>query len=71
MSKQIRFEITPSGEIRAKTIGMKGEECLNYVDVIEKLVDAQAVDSEFTEEYFETSITEEQKIQKRTHLKRE
>lgn len=62
MSKRIRFEITASGEIRAKTLGMKGEECLDYVELMEQLLDARAVDSQFTEEYNET------KIKHRVHL---
>lgn len=56
MSKKIRFEITASGEVRAKTIGMKGEECLDYVDIIEHLTDATSVDSHFTAEYHEIAI---------------
>jgi|GEM_PF-845442 len=56
MSKKIRFEITASGEIKAKTIGMNDEECLDYVEILEKLLDAETVDSEFTEEYLEARL---------------
>ncbi|MGM8214593.1 DUF2997 domain-containing protein [Bacillaceae bacterium W0354] len=69
MSKKLRFEILPTGEIRVKTLGVKGEECLDYVALVEKLVDAKTVDSKFTEEYYETTI--EQSIHERSHLKRE
>ncbi|AST90917.1 MULTISPECIES: DUF2997 domain-containing protein [Sutcliffiella] len=71
MSKKIKFEITPTGEIRVKTIGMKGEECLNYVELIERLADATTVDSSFTEEYYETKVEQQENVHKRSHLKRE
>lgn len=56
MNKKIRIEITPDGEIRAKTLGIKGEECLDYVDLMEYLTDAVSVDSKFTEEYYEVPV---------------
>ncbi|MEK4298640.1 DUF2997 domain-containing protein [Oceanobacillus sp. FSL W8-0428] len=68
MSKKIRIEITSDGKIRAKTLGMKGEECLDYVELVEQLVDAETIDSEFTEEYAETAIyhhtTQQQQLKK-------
>lgn len=51
MDKKIRFEITSDGKVYAKTIGMDDERCLDYVEVLEKLLDAKAVDSSYTEEF--------------------
>ncbi|MEI3612348.1 DUF2997 domain-containing protein [Pseudogracilibacillus sp. SO30301A] len=51
MEKKIRLEITATGEIRAKTIGMNDEECLDYVEILESLLDAETVDSKYTEEF--------------------
>ncbi len=68
MSKKIKFEILSSGEIRAKTLGIKGEECLDYVELIERLTGAETIDSEFTEEYYETTI--KQSIKQQSELKR-
>ena len=68
MNKKIRVEITPTGEIRAKTLGMKGEECLDYVDLVERVLEARTVDSSFTEEYEEvrvdTTVHEQQELKK-------
>lgn len=69
MSKKIRIEITPNGEIRAKTLGIKGEECLDYVDLMEYLTDAVSIDSTFTEEYYEVPI--EQKERKMLEIEEE
>ncbi|MBC5635673.1 DUF2997 domain-containing protein [Ornithinibacillus sp. BX22] len=71
MSKKIKFEITPTGEIRVKTLGMKGEECLSYVELMERLADATSIDSDFTEEYYETNIIQEQQIRQHSNLKGE
>lgn len=54
MSKRIRIEINKNGDIQMKTLGMQGEECLDYVEVAERLLDAVAIDSSFTEEYYQT-----------------
>ncbi|WP_017471414.1 DUF2997 domain-containing protein [Amphibacillus jilinensis] len=69
MSKKIQIEITANGEVRAKTLGIKGEACLNYVELIEELVDAETIDSAFTEEYQETAI--HSYSQQQHHLKKE
>lgn len=51
MDKKIRFEITSDGKIYAKTIGMDDESCLDYVEIMENILDAKAVDSSYTEEF--------------------
>ncbi|MFA8439485.1 DUF2997 domain-containing protein [Pueribacillus sp. YX66] len=53
MNKKIRFEITSSGEIKVKTIGMNDEQCLNYVEMIEHLLDAKTINSSYTEEFIQ------------------
>lgn len=49
--KQIVIKILPNGEIKAETLGVKGGQCLKYIDIIEKLTNAKVTDSEFTAEY--------------------
>ena len=49
--KQIVIKILPNGEIKAETLGVKGGECLKYIDIIERLTNATVTDSEFTNEY--------------------
>jgi len=67
MSKKIRIEITPAGEIHAKTLGMNDEECLDYIDIVEQITDSVTVDSEFTEEYLRAQSR--QQINQRQELK--
>lgn len=52
--KQIRIKIGNNGAIEAETLGIKGKECLKYLEKIEQMANAVTVDSKFTEEYHET-----------------
>jgi hypothetical protein len=54
MAKKIQVRIYPDGRIEAVTKGIKGKKCTNYIGLIEKLVNAETVDSDYTEEYYET-----------------
>ena len=51
--KQIVFRIKNNGEIISETVGMKGKECLKYVNEMERLANAVTQDSRFTDEYLE------------------
>lgn len=51
--KQIVFRIKNNGEIIYETVGMKGKECLKYVNEMERLANAVTQDSRFTDEYLE------------------
>ncbi len=53
MVKQVQIKILPDGSIEAVTKGIKGKACLEYVHLFEELLDAKAVDSDFTSEYYE------------------
>lgn len=54
--KKVVIKITEDGKIFAETIGIKGKQCLDYIHVLEELLDAETIDSEFTTEYFETRV---------------
>lgn len=60
MAKQITIRIYPDGKVEAKTVGIKGKACLKYLQPLEQLLEAEAVDSEFTKEYYETEVGEVQ-----------
>lgn len=66
MEKQIQVRIFPDGRIEAETKGMKGEECTNYIQLIEEMLRAETVESAYTEEYYET---EQIHIQQTQHNK--
>lgn len=52
MKKQLQVRIYPDGKIDAKTLGIKGEKCTEYIKTFEQLLKARVVESEFTEEYY-------------------
>ncbi|MCM3409694.1 DUF2997 domain-containing protein [Metabacillus litoralis] len=54
--KQIKIKITEDGNIFAETVGIKGKECLQYIELLEELLDAESIDSKFTQEYYEADI---------------
>ncbi len=64
--KQLVIKILPNGQIQAETQGVKGGQCLQYIDIIEKLTNARVTDSEFTKEYLcnpqETENTVENEV---------
>lgn len=54
--KKIKIKITEDGKIFAETIGLKGKDCLQYIELLEELLDAESIDSNYTNEYFESEI---------------
>ena len=54
MSKeQIIVKIQADGEIKVETLGMKGEACLDVIELMEQLLQAETIDSAYTAEYYE------------------
>ena len=54
MSKKMKIKLLPNGEIQMETIGVKGKKCLDYIEVLKKLVDVKILDTQLTQEYYET-----------------
>jgi hypothetical protein len=52
MSKKIQLKIFPDGRVQAETVGFRGKKCTDYISVLEQLLDAEAIDSERTPEYW-------------------
>lgn len=73
MDKRIRFEITADGEIHVKTLGMTDETCLDYVEVFERILDAETIDSSYTDEFLEAQVihTQDQTIEEDIKIKGE
>ena len=57
-TEQIVVRIAPDGSVQAETKGIKGDACLDSIQLLEDLLEAQTVASSFTPEYRET-ITQE------------
>jgi len=51
--KQVKIYIRPDGLVQAETLGIKGKACTDYIKVLEELLDAEAVESSYTPEYYE------------------
>ena len=54
MSKKMKIKLLPNGEIQMETIGVKGKKCLDYIEVLKKLVDVKIIDTQLTQEYYES-----------------
>ena len=58
--KKLKIKLLPNGEIQMETHGVKGKKCLDYIEVLKKLVDVRITDAQLSQEYYETEseITE-------------
>ena len=54
MAKKMQIKLLPNGEIRMETHGVKGKKCDNYVELFKKLVNANIIDVQHTDEYYQT-----------------
>lgn len=54
MAKKLKIKLLPNGEIQMETQGVKGKKCLDYIDVLKKLVDVKITDTQLSQEYYET-----------------
>ena len=52
--KKLKIKLMPNGEIQMETQGVKGKKCLDYINVIKKLVDVKITDTQLSQEYYET-----------------
>ncbi len=52
MSKRIKLKIFPDGQVQAEVLGFRGKKCTDYISILEQLLDAEAIDSERTSEYY-------------------
>lgn len=52
--KKLKIKLLPNGEIQMETHGIKGKKCLDYIEVLKKLVDVKIQDTQLSQEYYET-----------------
>lgn len=55
--KKLKIKLLPNGEIQMETQGIKGKKCLDYIDVLKKLVDVKISDTKLSQEYYESENT--------------
>ena len=54
---RIVLTVTAEGAVRAETQGIVGERCLDYVAVLEDLLEAHTVESAYTADYSRSAET--------------
>ena len=54
MSKKLKIKLLPNGEIEMETLGIKGKKCLDYAEIIKKMVNGTISKTEITQEYYES-----------------
>ncbi|MFC5931083.1 DUF2997 domain-containing protein [Cryobacterium melibiosiphilum] len=63
--KQLIVQVRPDGTVHAETLGLYGAECLDYIAVLEDMLDAETTESSFTDAYGQVA-TEQQTAQETT-----
>jgi hypothetical protein len=62
--EELEIEISPSGKVTARTIGIKGPRCLELADLLARIV-GQEESRQLTSEYYEA----EEQVQQRVDVK--
>lgn len=65
--RQIIVRIGSDGSIHAETMGIQGEACLDYVEILEELLEAQSVTSSFTPDYATTNAEIDSEVSDELH----
>ena len=52
MTKRLQIRIFPDGTIQAASQGISGKACTEYIRVLEEMLEAEAVESHYTPEYY-------------------
>ena len=52
--EQVVVTVTPDGAVVAETRGIKGTGCLDYIILLEDILEAETTSSHFTPEYTQT-----------------
>ena len=56
MSKKLIISIDKNGLVTAEVSGAKGQKCLDYIALLEDIIEGKAVSQEYTQEYYEQQI---------------
>lgn len=64
MKKTVKIEIFSDGTIQAETKGIKGKKCMDYMKILEEILEAETVDSDHTPEYFEKENIQNRNFEK-------
>lgn len=53
---QVVLTVTSEGVVSAETKGMVGSGCLDYIAILEDLLDARTIESAYTADYTRTNV---------------
>ena len=53
MSKKLIISIDKNGFVNAEVTGAKGKKCLDYIALLENILEGKMVSQEYTQEYYE------------------
>lgn len=54
MPRRIKVRILADGRVEAETEGIRGNACTPYIGMLENMLDAEAIESAYTPEYYES-----------------
>jgi hypothetical protein len=55
--RRIVVTLGRDGTVRAETVGIQGQACLDAIPLLEDLLDAEAIDSSLTADYYVTDAS--------------
>ncbi len=55
--QQLIVTVGPDGTVAAETRNIFGSDCLDYITVLEDLLEAETVSSSYTEDYARSAVT--------------
>ncbi|MEU9824111.1 DUF2997 domain-containing protein [Micromonospora chersina] len=58
--KRIVLTVTSEGLVSAETQGLIGDACLDYIAILEDLLDARTIESAYTADYSKRTVTSNQ-----------
>ena len=56
MKKQLQIRINPNGTIDARTLGIKGQKCTEYKEILEQILESRTISYEYTDEYYQSEV---------------
>jgi hypothetical protein len=62
VTQRIIVDVSAAGIVSARTEGVLGERCLDYISVLEDMLEAETVQSAFTADYTRTRVDERQQV---------
>lgn len=60
MARSLTVRILPDGSIQAATHGIKGKKCVDYMRLLEEILEAEIVSSAYTSEYYEEASVQDE-----------